>query len=230
MTFQPITSYATDEDVSLRASADFLHLCPRDQKLASGNDGSFLISDPWTLLSATVSFQANGLKPGQIILLTQPLASFKPPGESFVVQQVSPGSVTLRRKGQAPGMGQPPSGATGLTQVEFFATTLGPQIELASYDLNRRYGIDDFVAGRRSCDLFDPREVRDATVLTVLYRQYMEMSRGSEERADLFATKARMYKEELSDLLARTIIHWANKSGSPTSSQSISKMATRMSR
>ena len=224
------TSYATDEDLALRASADFLLLCPRDQKLASGNDGVFQKDDPWTLNSASVDFQANGLSPGKIVLLTQPTSSFKPPGESFVVQAVSPGAVLLRRKGQLPGMGQGPSGPNGLTGVEFFSTTLGPQIELASYDINKRYGIDDFIAGRRSCDLFDTREVREATVLTVLYRQYLEMSRGSEERADLFATKARLYKEELSDLLARTVIHWNSRPGTPTSSQSITRMATRMSR
>ena len=151
------TSYATDEDLALRASADFLLLCPRDQKLASGNDGVFQKDDPWTLNSASVDFQANGLSPGKIVLLTQPTSSFKPPGESFVVQAVSPGAVLLRRKGQLPGMGQGPSGPNGLTGVEFFSTTLGPQIELASYDLNKRYGIDDFIAGRRSCDLFDTR-------------------------------------------------------------------------
>ena len=32
--------YATDEDIALRASADFAILCPKDQCLAYGNDGT----------------------------------------------------------------------------------------------------------------------------------------------------------------------------------------------
>src|SRR3954467_9712135 len=35
------TAYATDEDIALRASADYSILCPRDQKLGWGNDGVF---------------------------------------------------------------------------------------------------------------------------------------------------------------------------------------------
>jgi hypothetical protein len=221
--------YATDEDIALRASADYHLLCPKDQNLAWGVDGVFSVSDRWTLTSQSVDFLANGLTPGQIVRLTQPVAFFKPPGDSLVVAVVAPNKVTLRRKGQLLGMGQPPGPLDGASQVEFAVTTLGPQIERASYDLNRRFGIDDLIAGRRSSDLFDPREVREATVLTVLHRQYLESSRGTEERVDSFALKSQRYKQELDDLLDRTVVHWTSACGT-TTPESTTRLSTRLSR
>jgi hypothetical protein len=223
------TVYATDEDVALRASADFAIICPKDQKLASGSDGAISVDDLWTLTSPTVDFQANGLQPGQIVQLTQPTAVYKPPGESFVVVSVAPKAVTLRRKGQPAGVGQPASPG-GLSSIEFLATTFGPQLALASYDLNRRYGIDDLIAGRRPCDLFDPQEILEATVLTVLYRQYLDMSRGGDERSDTFAAKSRSCKQELDDLLARTVVHWSTSPGFLDTSEPTTRFSTRISR
>jgi hypothetical protein len=127
-------------------------------------------------------------------------------------------------------MGQPAGPTAGLTQVEFLATTFGPQIERACYDLNRRFGIDDLIAGRRSCDLFDPREVREATVLTVLYRQYMDMCRGSEEHLDAFRAKSSVYRQELDDLLSRTVVHWISTPGAVNTPQNTSRWSTRISR
>jgi hypothetical protein len=224
------TYYATDEDIALRASADFAILCPKDQKLAWGNDGAFSPANRWLLSSPSVDFQANGLMPGHVCQLAQPTAVFKPPGESYVVDTVAPGSVTLRRKGEATGVGQPPAPSGGLAQVEFAVTTLGPQIARASYELNRRYGIDDLVAGRRSSDLFDPQEVREATVLTVLYRQYLDMSRGQEGRGDTFAAKAQIFRQELDDLLARTVVHWLSVPGNVGAAPPTSRFGTRLSR
>jgi hypothetical protein len=222
--------YATDEDIALRASADFSILCPRDQKLAWGIDGAFLSSDPWTLASGSVNFLSHGLVPGQLVLLTKPTSAFRPPGELLVIATVTAGGLGLRRKGQAPGVGQPPGSSTDLTGIEFSVNTLGPQIELASYDLNRRYGIDDFLLGRRSSDLYDPKEVRDATVLTVLHRQYLDMSKSAEGQLDMFATKSRVIKDELDELLARVVVHWkpSNPIGDP--SAPTTRFSTRISR
>lgn len=224
------TLYATDEDVALRSSADYTILCPKDQKLAWGNDGVFPAADRWLLASPSVDFLANGLKPGHVVQLTQPAAAFKAPGECYAVEAVASGSVSLRRKGQTAGVGQPPGPVGGLSLVEFAVTTLGPQIARASYELNRRYGIDDLVAGRRPCDLFDPREVREATVLTVLYRQCLDMSRGQEGRGDTFAAKAQVFKEELDDLLARTVVHWLPAPGDGGQNPPTSRFGTRLSR
>ena len=158
-------------------------------------------------MSPTVDFLGQGLAPGQVVQLTKPVTYFKPPGECFVIASVAAYAATLRRKGQPPGVGQPPVSFSGLAGVEFLVTTLGPQIAQASHDLNRRYGIDDLIAGRRSCDLYDPNEVRDATVLTVLYHQYSDMSRCVENKPDVFATKAQTVREELGELLDRVVVH-----------------------
>ena len=66
--------------------------------------------------------------------------------------------------------------------------------------------------------------------MTVLYRQYLEMSRGSQERADTFAAKAQLYKQELDDLLARTVVHWAASPGVAVSSSVDTRFSTRLSR
>lgn len=227
----PITIvYATDEDIALRASADYPLLCPRDQKLAWGNDGIFLLSDPWTLTSASVDFVSNGLAPRQVVQLTKPTTVFRPPGELLVIDSVMSGGLVLRRKGQAPGVGQPPGWPNGQNGVEFAAHTLGPQIALASYDLNRRYGIDDFVVGRRSSDLYDPQEVREATVLTVLHRQYLDVSKAAEGEFDIFATKARAVKQELDELLARVVVHWKPASPAGLATAPTTRLSTRISR
>jgi hypothetical protein len=222
--------YATDEDIAIRASADYSILVPRDQKLAWGTDGQFAPGLRWTLSSATVDFQANGLAPGHVVHLTQPVSVFKPPGDLLVVADVTAGAVVLRRKGQPEGVGQPPAPQGGLLQIEYSVVTFAPQIASASYDLNRRYGIDDFIVGRRTSDLFDPREVREATVLSVLYRQYMDLCRGPEHHGDSFAAKAQLYKQELDDLLARTVVHWLPTPGTGASNIPTSRFGTRLSR
>lgn len=219
-------AYATDEDIALRASADYAILCPRDQCLAGARDGCFG-DDPWTLTSQSVDFLTEGLAPGQVVRLTQPVGIFKASGEAFVVSSVARNAVKLRRKGQPDGVGKPPGPEGGVQNVEYSVTTLAPQIALAGYDLNRRFGIDDRIDGRRPSDLFDPREVREATVLTVLYRQYLDMSRGAPERADGFGSKAQQYRQELDDLLARTAVHWRASAGSP---QAASRLNMRVSR
>ena len=212
------TVYATDEDIAVRAPADFPILCPRDQKLAWGADGAISPNSPWTLTSSTVDFSARGLAPGNVVQLLKPVANFRPPGDALVVASVAPFAVTLRRKGLATGAGQPPGSGAVLTGVEFTANTLGPQIERASYDLNRRFGIDDLVAGRRAADLYDPREIREATVLSVLYRQYVAMSRETGEQQDAFAAKAALLKAELDDLLDRLVVRWG-PAGAPIGSE-----------
>lgn len=225
-----ITPFATDEDIALRASADFLLLCPRDQKLAWGSDGAFLPFNPWTLTSTSVNFLANGIAPGQIVQLSKPVASFKPPGEMLVVDSVTLNAITLRRKGQAAGVGQPPAPQTGLTGVEFLVATLGPQIAQASYDIDRRYGINDLIVGRRTSDLYDPREVREATVLTVLYKQYLDMSRGFEGQPDTFTTKAQLIREELRELLDRVVVHWRPISNTAGPESPSTRFSTRITR
>lgn len=228
-----MSTYATDEDIALRASADFAALCPRDQVLASGLDGVFSPADPWTLASASVDFAASGLTPGLVVRLGKPSAAFGPNGELFAVGAVAPGRVTLRRKGQPAGVGQAPSPPAGLAGVEFSVRTLGPQIALAGYDLDRRFGIDDRVAGYRSVDLYDPRELREAAVLTVLARQYLDQARQfaspSDAPEDWYSAKARIVKAELDDVLDRLALRW-NSADVAALASTTTRFSSRLSR
>ena len=211
-----IIAYATDEDIAIRASSDYTLLCPRDQKIVAGTDGTFLPAEPWKLNSLDVNFEAQGLYPGQVVQLTKPVKVFRPPGEMLVVDSVSSYTVTLRRKGQPSGVGQPPGPLVGCQGVEFLVTSLGPQIERAVFDLSKRYGIDDLIAGRRSSDLYDPREVREAVVLTVLHSRYLDQSREAGAESDIFAQKAKLMSMELENLLARAVLHWLPSGASTT--------------
>lgn len=223
----PCTPYATDEDIALRAPADFALLCPRDQKLAAGSDGAFDGSDRWTLRSDAVDFVAGGLAPGHVVQLLGPVAQFKPPGEALAVAAVAPHALRLRRLGLDTGVGQPPAPPGPLVGVEFLVATLGPQIEDAGHDLDRRFGIDERIAGRRPSDLFDPREVRAAAVLAVLRRRYLDLSRDPSGRGDLFAAKAERADADLGELLARAVLHWSAPAGGRTEA---TRFSTRLAR
>jgi hypothetical protein len=221
------TPYATDEDIALRASADFTLLCPRDQKVASGSDGAFSASAPWTLTSATVDFQALGVAAGQVVHLRSP-GTGQPAGEDLVVVATAPGAVTLRRKGEPAEVGMPP-GAAGLSGVKFSILTLGPQIALASADVNRRFGIaNGLYPGHSASELADPTELRDAVVLTILYRQYLTASREAAPSEE-FAAKAQAAKGDLDDLLARLSLHWNRANGEDPGTPT-TRFSTRMSR
>lgn len=223
------TVYATDEDVALRASADFGLVCPKDQVIAAGTDGVFDPTSRWTLASPSVNFSQQGVAPGQIVQLLGPTSTFRPPGDMLVVDTVSPQFITLRRKGQSAGVGQPPGTMTGATGVEFLIATLGPQIEIASYDLNRRFGIDDLIAGRRLSDLYDAREVREAVVLTVLRQRYRDLSRDGDASHDALAAKSEAMQSELETLLARAVVHWNGSPGGESTSNT-NRFSTRLER
>jgi hypothetical protein len=215
--------YATDEDIAVYAPSDFALLCPRDQTLARGGDGSFSPSDRWTLQSASVDFVARGLKPGHVVQLLGPPSTYPVPGDALVVTAVAAGSVTLRRKGQAAGIGQPPGPEAGASGVEFLVSTFAPQIEAACYDLDQRFGIDSRLPGRSRADLADPRELREATVLTVLHRRYVDLSRDAEGP---LSVKAALLRSELDRVLARTALHWL----SPAVEAATTRFGTRISR
>lgn len=218
----------TDEDVILEAPADFAILCPKDQRLAWGVDGILTPEGRWVLQSASVDFEAQGLGAGHVVQLLGPSLNFKPPGEALVVEGVSGKSVTLRRKGQASGVGQPPGTAEGLVGVEFVVTTLGPQIERASEDVERRLGLD---AGEMSGVVLpgsDVEAVRGLVVLTVLSRQYMAMSRDLGTGQDGFKAKAGYLKAQLDERLARLVVHVGGIGGGEP--VNVSRFGTRIGR
>ena len=210
----PEIVYATDEDIAIRASADFAILCPRDQKLASGSDGFFDSTDRWTLRSVVTDFATQGVRPGQVVQLLGPPSSFRPPGEALIVVAAGNNAVTLRRKGQGVGEGQPPSPPAGLVGVEFLVATLTPQIAGASHEVGGRVGVSEAVPGRSTLDLLDPRDLRDAVVLAVLYRQYRDMSReAGGPTPDALAAKALAAKAELDEWIARSAVRWRSAPG-----------------
>jgi hypothetical protein len=224
-----VIPYATDEDIILRASSDFFLLCPRDQRVAAGQDGTFSAVDRWTLSSSQVDFQGQGVQPGQIILLTKPTSLYRAPGEAFAVDSVGPGFVRLRRKGQASGVGQPPGPPQALGNVEFVIVSFGPQIESASLDINRRFGIDDRYGRRFSSMITNTEDLRDVVVLTVLSRQYLDMSRELEGSRDLFAAKAVAIQSELDNALAKLTVHFWSGQGL-FGIETVSRFQTRLSR
>ena len=221
-------AYATDEDLAIRAPADFLALCPKDQVVAAGSDGLFLPDDPWTLRSPSINFAEVGASPGQVVRLTGKV--FGSQGELYAVDSVGSGGLTLRQKGQESGAGRPPSVGSS---IEFMIRTLIPQIHRATEDLNFRFGIDETVVGRRSVDLRDRRGLLDATVLTVLARQYLDQARQfsgrTDEPEDWYGIKARLIKAELAELLDRMVLRWVGsvetEHASPTT-----RFGTRLSR
>ena len=81
-----------------------------------------------------------------------------------------------------------------------------------------------------SADLYDPREVKQATVLTVLHRQYLDMSREAGNPQDAFAAKAQLMKAELDELLDRAVVHWAPALDTGPAERGTSRFDTRLSR
>lgn len=209
--------YCTDEDIALRDQADFMNLAPRSQRLIFGSDGVFLTGDLWTLTSATVNFLTAGLAVGNVVALVGPLANFKVPGGNlYAVLSVASGSVTLRQLGQPPATGTPPAPIGGLTAVSFLVMTFGPQIDTASYDTNKTWGIDPSVPGKLPALLYDPLELQQLVVLIVLRRCYVSASKA---KAEDFALKLGLVTEELNDLKSRLQVQWGPQGqGQPANS------------
>jgi hypothetical protein len=221
---QLTTVYATDENIAIRAGGDFAPLCPTWQKLAAGSDGSFAAGSPWVLYSPTVDFEAAGVQAQHVALLRKPTTAFRGSGEFLAVDGAAANTITLRRLGAAPGQGQPPAPAAGLQGVDFFIATFDPQIEEASFDLNRRLAIDPLVAGRTPADLYDLRDLRQACVLTVLSQRYAAETRGPQGD---FALKLAEARQELGEVLARLQLRWGS---SGSDNQSTNWFSTRIAR
>lgn len=218
------TVYASDENVAVRCSGDFAILAPDWQKVAYGTDGAFAPGIPWTLTSASVDFEAAGVSSGHVVVLRKPSSTFKGSGELLAVETASGAALSLRRIGAKAGAGAPPAPNSGLVGVEFVIATLAPQIEEASFELNRRFSIDPAVAGRTPSDLYDLRELRQACVLSVLARRYAAETRG--DRGD-FALKLQQAQDELSEVLARLELRWAAGGSDGRSSSFFSTRITR---
>jgi hypothetical protein len=210
---QSLPVYCTDEDIAVRAAGDFIALCPQWQQMAAGTDGVFQMSSPWTLYSTATNFGTNKIAPNQVVILTAPKANFPGGGVLAAIDSVSMDgtNVTLRRLHQDLGVGNPFAPAAGLTGVTFTINTLGPQIEEASFDIKRRFGIDETITDRTSSWIFDLRDLRMATVLSVLLSRYTQEARG--DRGD-FPRKITQIKSELQGVLDRVQVRWGPQGNS----------------
>jgi hypothetical protein len=197
--------YATDEDIAVRAGGDFITLCPAWQQMAAGADGAFLAGSPWVLTSTATNFAANGVTPNQVVYLTAPKSQYPGGGALLAIDSVAGSSLTLRRLHKDLGVGQPPAPLTGLVGVAFAVNTLDPQTEEASFDLKRRFGIDETIVDRQSTWVFDLRDLRMATVLSVLVARYTQEARG--DKGD-FPRKIGQLKSELGQVLDRVQVRW----------------------
>jgi hypothetical protein len=199
--------YCTDEDIAARALDDFPVLVPSWQVQALSADGVFDPGYPWLLRSASVDFLMAKVHARQVVHLTKPPAQFRGEGTLLAVEGVSTdgSSVQLRRIGKAPGLGQPPAPAAGLTGVEFAIRTFDTQIDKASYDANKIFNIGQGDPGLTSGNLAEPRELEQWTVLTVLGRAYA--ARLKERRED-FGIKLQEIRAELAELKGRISVRW----------------------
>jgi len=207
--------FATNEDIAVRAGSDFFLLCPTWQQMAYGTDGYFSAGSPWVLSSTAVDFAANGVAPNQVVQLSAPKQYFPGSGKLFAVDSVSGSSITLRCLHQDLKVGQPPAPSSGLTGVTFTINTLDPQIEEASFDIKRRFGIDENIAYRASSWVYDLRDLRVATVLTVLLARYTQEARSDEGD---WVRKIGLINTELQTVLDRVQVRWGpmGNSAEPT--------------
>lgn len=200
--------WACDEDIAVAAGVDWPFIAAPDQVLARGIDGVFASGSPWVLTSASVDFNAYGVAPGNVIALNGPNTAFPQP-EFLIVDAVAPGQVTLRRKSMNSGVGQPP-GVGGVTGIKFVASTVYADIERASYELNRQFYVDDKVIGRKSGDLYDRRELREACTQLVLARNYWRAARAAGADSDSFVAKAKQAHKEFESLVLRMQVTFLN--------------------
>ncbi len=220
-------AYASDEDVALVALADFPIICPTDQVIVKGTDGSFSSNDPMVLLSNSASF-ANVCE-GYIVRLIRPSDWFPAPGVLCGVVSSTNQSITLRRPGLSADQSAPIAPPGGLTGVEFLVSTLQPQLERASRDLDRVLGLYPGEAHSTALESGDFDAIRNANVYLVLYQRYLAVARqGSRDTG--FAAKAQTIKAELDELIASLALHWKSarpgigtRSGTPRFSTRITR-------
>ena len=198
-------TYCTDEDIVARAGGDFITLCPAWQQMAQGTDGYFSAGAPWVLNSTLTNFASNNVAPNQVVWLTAPKSSYPGTGQLLAIDSVSGSSITLRRIYKDLNIGNPPAPAAGLTGVAFTINTLDPQSATASFDIKRRYGIDETIVDRQSQWIFDLQDLRMATVLSVLYDRYTQETRT--DKGD-FARKVGLIKSQLQAVLDRVQVRW----------------------
>jgi hypothetical protein len=197
--------YAHDEHIVVRAGGDFVTLCPPWQQMAAGTDGYFSSGTPWVFSSSSVDFTYQNIQPRQVIQLTGPKNAFPGTTTLLAIDSVSGNSLTLRRVNQKLNYGQPPGIQAGNATISFVINTLYPQIEEATFDIKRRYGIDENTFYRASAWIYAQRDLRMATILSTLLPRYIHETRS--DRGD-FSDKIALIKTDLQEVLDRVQVRW----------------------
>ncbi len=225
------TVYCTDEDIAIRAGGDFFLIVPEGQRLAYGTDGVLASTAKWTLTSAAGDFVNQGLATGNVVLLTggTPAKSFPASGDLLAVSSVTNGNtLVLRRPGNIASAGLAPGPVSGsITGITYNAMTLYPQIEDVSYELNKRYEIDPNIPYRTTGDMYDLRELKQATVCEVLRRAYVNAMRLANTQNDTWAYKAKLMTAERDAIHARISIHWGPRGDTQPSNTAFSGRLSR---
>ena len=220
-------TFATDEDVAIRAQSDFGLICPTDQVLCNGTGASFEPSNRWRLIAPTMAFAAQGVCRGHVVHLLQPAELFGPTGAWLAVEAAGDGWLHLRQIGGILNAGMPPGPEQGASGVAFKIQTLDPQIDLVNRDLDRLFGINEASIGRSRGDLRSVSDLTDIAVLMLLVKQYRACA-SSDTSEDAFVAKALQCQQDLSDALARFTLDWRPGDGRPF--DAITRFDTRISR
>jgi hypothetical protein len=199
--------YATDEDILVKASGDFITLAPAWQCMARGTDGYFNAASPWILHSTSTNFATQGVAANQVVCLTAPKTQYPGGGDLLAIDSVSADgtNITLRRPYKDLGIGLPPAPAAGLTGVAFSITTFDPQTASATFDIKRRFGIDENITFRDSTWIYDLQDLRMAVVLSVLYDRYTAELRS--DRGD-WVRKMGHIRNQRDEIIDRVQVRW----------------------
>ncbi len=197
--------YATDEDILVNASGDYVTLAPSWQVMAKGTDGYFSSGQPWVLNSSSVNFASQGVAPNQVVCLSAPKANYPGGGDLLAIDSVSANAITLRRPYKDLNIGNPPGPSAGLTGITFNIMTFDPQTAQATFDIKRRFGIDENITFRDSSWIYDLQDLRVAVVLSVLYDRYTAELRS--DRGD-WVRKMGHIRNKRDEIIDRVQVRW----------------------
>lgn len=192
----------TDESIADRVSPDFILLAPDDEAMAGGIDGFFDAGDRWTLASASVDFEAQGVAVGNLCKLeSSSLVNGRTAYANvglFAVVAPSGHNLTLRRRRRSASVGQPPGPVAGGTGYRFKVETALPFIMDGANFVASRYSLataDDIKSGT---ELLCQR----VASLKAIVNSYAAQSRkAGDKQADDFTAQRALYQAELDEAL-----------------------------
>lgn len=169
--------YADAEAVARTLGQDIHLIVPDGQARARGDDGVIAAADPWVLTSATVDFAAQGVAPGDLVLLS---ASPTDAGKAFkarlrekepmIAVTAAGHALTLRHVGMESGAGQPPGLGGDLTAVRFLVPDLRPQLGAQSRAVRRDLAHDG------TGDAADATDLEDLAIARLAWFTYEQKS------------------------------------------------------